>query len=131
MRVALSVNPEKYEAARLRYSEVVTLALVEEKTTPIHSVPTPGNNDCHLPPLSLGHFSPIFSPFFPVFSPFSPSGPQDSRNRHQDPEKRSETVAKRSRKGGLKPFNRKRRADLAGGGSGHQPDVAAALRLRL
>ena len=61
-----------------------------------------------LDPLSLGHFSPIFSPFFPVFSPFSPSGPQDSRNRHQDPEKRSETVAKRSRKGGPKPFNRKR-----------------------
>eukprot|EP01045_Picozoa_sp_COSAG04_P007130 COSAG04_NODE_365_length_15832_cov_19.821585_3_plen_152_part_00 len=51
-----------------------------------------------LDPLSLGHFSPIFPPFFPVFSPFCPSGPQDSRNRHQDPEKRSETVAKRGSK---------------------------------
>ena len=35
MRVALSVNPEKYEAARLRYSEVLNLALVEERVTPI------------------------------------------------------------------------------------------------
>ena len=62
-----------------------------------------------LDPLSLGHFSPILPRFFPIFSPSSPSDPQDSRNRHQDPEKRSETAAKRSRKGGLKPFNRKRR----------------------
>ena len=37
MRVAMSVNPEKYEAARLRYTEVVDLALVEERVTPIHS----------------------------------------------------------------------------------------------
>ena len=62
-----------------------------------------------LGPLSLGHFSPVLPHFPPVFSPSSPSCPQDSRNRHQDPEKRSETVAKRSRKGGLKPINRKRR----------------------
>ena len=67
-----------------------------------------------LDPLSLGHFSPIFPPFFPVFSPFSPSGPKDSRNRHQDPEKRSATVEKRSQKGGLKPFNRKRRVAPSG-----------------
>ena len=65
-----------------------------------------------LGPLSLGHFSPILPRFFPIFSPSCPSCPQDSRNRHQDPEKRSETVAKRSRKGGLKPFHRKRRVAL-------------------
>ena len=59
-----------------------------------------------LDPLSLGHLSPILRRFFPIFSP---SYPQDSRNRHQDPETRSETAAKRSRKGGLKPFHRKRR----------------------
>eukprot|EP01045_Picozoa_sp_COSAG04_P009370 COSAG04_NODE_540_length_12878_cov_10.484858_7_plen_261_part_00 len=58
-------------------------------------LPTPGNFYVNLPPLFLGHFSPIFARFFPVFSPFSPSCPQDSGNRHQDPEKRSETVEKR------------------------------------
>ena len=58
-----------------------------------------------LDPLSLGHFSPILRRFFPIFSP---SYPQDSRNRHQDPETRSETAAKRPRKGGPRPFNRKR-----------------------
>ena len=58
-------------------------------------VPAPGNFYVNLPPLFLGHFSPIFARFFPVFSPFSPSCRQDSGNRHQDPEKRSETVEKR------------------------------------
>ena len=45
-------------------------------------VPTPGNFYVNLPPLFLGHFSPIFPRFFPIFSPFSPSCPQDSGNRH-------------------------------------------------
>ena len=62
------------------------------------AVPTPGNFYVNLPPLFLGHFSPIFARFSPVFSPFSPSCPQDSGNRHQDPEKRSETVEKRRAK---------------------------------
>ena len=57
--------------------------------------------------------SPIFAPFFLVFSRFSPSRRQDSRNRHQDPDQRSETAAKRSRKGGPKPFNRKRTVGTA------------------
>ena len=61
-------------------------------------VPAPGNFYVNLPPLFLGHFSPIFSRFFPVFSPFPPSCPQDSGNRHQDPEKRSVTVEKRRAK---------------------------------
>ena len=59
------------------------------------AVPAPGNFYVNLPPLFLGHFSPIFARFFAVFSPFSPSCRQDSGNRHQDPEKRSETVEKR------------------------------------
>ena len=49
----------------------------------------------NLPPLFLGHFSPIFARLFPVFSPFPPSFHQDSGNRHQDPERRSVTVEKR------------------------------------
>ena len=61
-------------------------------------VPAPGNFYVNLPPLFLGHFSPIFPRFFPIFSPFSPSCRQDSGNRHQDPEKRSETVEKRRAK---------------------------------
>ena len=61
-------------------------------------VPAPGNFYVNLPPLFLGHFSPIFARFFPVFSPFSPSCRQDSGNRHQDPEKRSVTVEKRRAK---------------------------------
>ena len=58
-------------------------------------VPAPGNFNVNLPPLFLGHFSPISSRFFPVFSLFPPSCPQDSGNRHQDPEKRSVTAGKR------------------------------------
>ena len=58
-------------------------------------VPTPGNFYVNLPPLFLGHFSPIFPRLFPMFSPFSPSFPQDSGNRHQDPEERSVTVERR------------------------------------
>ena len=58
-------------------------------------LPAPGNFYVNLPPLFLGHFSPIFPRFFPIFSPFSPSCPQDSGNRRQDPEKRSVTVEKR------------------------------------
>ena len=65
------------------------------RRTSCSTVPTPGNFYVNLPPLFLGHFSPIFPRFFPIFSPFSPSCPQDSGNRHQDPEKRSETVEKR------------------------------------
>ena len=61
-------------------------------------VPTPRNFYVNLPPLFLGHFSPIFARFFPIFSPFSPSCRQDSGNRHQDPEKRSVTVEKRPAK---------------------------------
>ena len=61
-------------------------------------IPAPGNFYVNLPPLFLGHFSPIFARFFPVVSPFSPSCRQDSGNRHQDPEKRSETVEKRRAK---------------------------------
>ena len=64
----------------------------------LSAVPTPGNFYVNLPPLFLGHFSPIFARFFPVFSPFSPSCRQDSGNRHQDPEKRSVTVEKRRAK---------------------------------
>ena len=58
-------------------------------------VPAPGNFYVNLPPLFLGHFSPIFARFFPIFSPFSPSCPQDSGNQRQDPEERSATVEKR------------------------------------
>eukprot|EP01045_Picozoa_sp_COSAG04_P026770 COSAG04_NODE_3784_length_2534_cov_16.639425_2_plen_283_part_00 len=66
---------------------------------PTHSVlPTPGNFYVNLPPLFLGHFSPIFARFFPVFSPFAPSCRQDSGNRRQDPKKRSATVEKRRAK---------------------------------
>ena len=57
-----------------------------------------GNFYVNLPPLFLGHFSPIFTRFFPILSPFSPSCRQDSGNRHQDPEKWSETVEKRRAK---------------------------------
>ena len=35
------------------------------------TVPAPGNFYVNLPPLFLGHFSPIFPRFFPIFSPFS------------------------------------------------------------
>ena len=56
------------------------------------SVPAPGNFYVNLPPLFLGHFSPIFPRFFPIFSPFPPSCPQDSGNRHQE---RSVAVEKR------------------------------------
>ena len=73
--------------------ERVALATVARPV--IFGVPAPGNFYVNLPPLFLGHFSPIFAPFFPVFSPFSPSCRQDSGNRHQDPEKRSVTVEKR------------------------------------
>ena len=66
--------------------------LVQERRL---GIPAPGNIYVNLPPLFLGHFSPIFPRFFPVFSPFPPSCPQDSGNRHQDPEKRPETVQKR------------------------------------
>ena len=55
-------------------------------------VPAPGNIYVNLPPLFLGHFSPIFYRFFPIFSPFPPSCPQDSGNRHHDPDKRTVTV---------------------------------------
>ena len=46
MRVALSANPEKYDtvSARLRYAEVVRLALGEEQITKIHSSAYYGNN---------------------------------------------------------------------------------------
>ena len=60
----------------------------------VGDVPTPGNFYVNLPPLFLGHFSPIFARFSPVFSPFAPSFPQDSGNGRQDPEKRSVTVEK-------------------------------------
>ena len=64
----------------------------------IDITPTPGNFYVNLPPLFLGHFSPIFPRFFPIFSPFPPSCPHDSGNRHQDPETRSVTVEKRRAK---------------------------------
>ena len=38
--------------------------------TPGFDVPTPGNFYVNLPPLFLGHFSPIFPRFFPIFSQF-------------------------------------------------------------
>ena len=76
-----------------RGSEQPALALNFES-----SVPTPRNFYVNLPPLFLGHFSPIFARFFAVFSPFAPSFPQDSGNGRQDPEKRSETVEKRRNK---------------------------------
>lgn len=45
MRVALSVNPEKYEATtRRRYTEIVSLAIIEERITPINSDGYFGNN---------------------------------------------------------------------------------------
>ena len=74
------------------------LRLLRRQAALQHQVPAPGNFYVNLPPLFLGHFSPIFARFFPVFSPFSPSCRQDSGNRHQDPEKRSETVEKRRAK---------------------------------
>eukprot|EP01046_Picozoa_sp_COSAG06_P050826 COSAG06_NODE_8146_length_2258_cov_3.695229_2_plen_524_part_00 len=45
MRVALSVNPEKYEATtRHKYAELVRLAIAEEAITPMHSSGYYGNN---------------------------------------------------------------------------------------
>ena len=41
----------------------------------MEGVPAPSNFCVNLPPLFLGHFSPIFARFFPVFSPFPPSCP--------------------------------------------------------
>ena len=45
MRVALSVNPEKYEVTtRRRYTEIVSLAMAEERITPMNSGGYYGNN---------------------------------------------------------------------------------------
>ena len=38
----------------------------------LNITPTPGNFYVNLPPLFLGHFSPIFSSFFPVFFRLAP-----------------------------------------------------------
>eukprot|EP01045_Picozoa_sp_COSAG04_P048876 COSAG04_NODE_18985_length_427_cov_2.112805_1_plen_62_part_01 len=47
-------------------------AAAEPRRAAVLRVPAPGNFYVNLPPLFLGHFSPIFARFFPVFSPFSP-----------------------------------------------------------
>ena len=70
-RAAVPANAAAASASATLAQRMISAAITAAAAARPVVVPAPGNFYVNLPPLFLGHFSPIFPRFFPIFSPFS------------------------------------------------------------